>query len=76
MAKKIPCNKITTKTVKTWFKYLEAFWIFNIIGEAMPQLIIRSVLLLTIIIEGEQKNGALTFLSLKAISARPECFKL
>ena len=42
----------------------------------MPQLIIRSVPLLTIIIEGEQKNGALTFLSLKAISARPECFKL
>ena len=49
-AKKISCNKMTAKMLKKWFKYFSVFWLFNIVGEAIPQLIIRSVLLFKTII--------------------------
>ena len=42
IAKKICCNnEISAATMKKWTKYFDAFWLFNIIGEAIPQLIIR-----------------------------------
>ena len=42
IAKKI-CrnNEITAMTMNKWTMYFDVFWLFNIIGEAIPQLIIR-----------------------------------
>ena len=44
IAKKICCNnEISAATMKKWTKYFAVFWLFNIIGEAIPQLIIRYI---------------------------------
>ena len=34
-------DQITDEHVEVWIMYFEAFWLFNVIGEAIPQLIIR-----------------------------------
>jgi len=33
-------NEITDEYVEVWIMYFEAFWLFNVVGEAIPQLII------------------------------------
>ena len=52
IAKKIGCNnEIPAKKMKKWTMYFDVFWLFNIIGEAIPQLIIRYVLHYEILFE-------------------------
>ena len=34
-------NEISDEYVEVWIMYFEAFWLFNVLGEAIPQLIIR-----------------------------------
>ena len=34
-------NEINDEYVEVWITYFEAFWLFNVVGEAIPQLIIR-----------------------------------
>ena len=36
-------NEITDEYVEVWIMYFEAFWLFNVVGEAIPQLIIRLI---------------------------------
>jgi hypothetical protein len=34
-------DQITDEFVEVWKMYFEAFWLFNVVGEAFPQFIIR-----------------------------------
>jgi hypothetical protein len=34
-------DQITDEYVEVWIMYFEAFWLFNVVGEAFPQFIIR-----------------------------------
>ena len=36
-------DEITDEYVEVWMMYFEAFWLFNVVGEAIPQLIIRLI---------------------------------
>ena len=36
-------NEINDEYVEVWITYFEAFWLFNVVGEAIPQLIIRLI---------------------------------
>ena len=36
-------DEITDEYVEVWIMYFEAFWLFNVVGEAIPQLIIRLI---------------------------------
>ena len=36
-------NEITDEYMEVWIMYFEAFWLFNVFGEAIPQLIIRLI---------------------------------
>ena len=37
-------NEITDEYVEVWIMYFGAFWLFNVVGEAIPQFIIRLIL--------------------------------
>ena len=39
----INLDEITDEYVEVWIMYFEAFWLFNVVGEAIPQLIIRLI---------------------------------
>ena len=34
-------DQLTDEHVEVWIMYFEAFWLFNVVGEAIPQLVIR-----------------------------------
>ena len=34
-------NEMTDEFVEVWIMYFNAFWLFNVLGEAIPQLVIR-----------------------------------
>ena len=36
-------DEITDEYVEVWMMYFEAFWLFNVVGEAIHQLIIRLI---------------------------------
>ena len=36
-------DEITDEYVEVWMMYFEAFWLFNVVGEAIPQFIIRLI---------------------------------
>ena len=39
----INVNEMTDEFVEVWIMYFEAFWLFNVVGEATPQFIIRLI---------------------------------
>ena len=39
----INVNEMTDEYVEVWIMYFEAFWLFNVVGEATPQFIIRLI---------------------------------
>ena len=39
--KTVNVDQKTDERMELWILYFEAFWLFNVIGEAIPQLIIR-----------------------------------
>ena len=36
-------NEINDEYVEVWITHFEAFWLFNVVGEAIPQFIIRLI---------------------------------